>query len=173
MVKRARSKEQSSRNYDKRPVKKRNSPRYPSARNKKEYKPLFEKGDAIYAPWWENGDRSKQQWHPGVILNYTTEKDGPYGPIRRYSVQFDDGDKLDDVEDYSILSWEDFQLESKNEERGGEWVGVLERFDKRSTDEWAKSVGWYEVNIGEFALISFRLFCMTLLNTDQSRFSCA
>ena len=118
----------------------------PHTLSKKDYKPLFEKGDPVYAPWWpSNGSRADQTWYPGVIEDYVTLKNGKYGPVRKYNILFDDGDQLDRVEDYCIFSREDYLLSEKKRE----WVGVANKLDPNSSDEWAKIVGWYEATIGE------------------------
>jgi hypothetical protein len=125
----------------------------PPVLSKNEYKPLFEKGEPVYAPWWPSGkSNSERTWHPGVIKDYVTLKNGPYGPVRRYNILFDDGDELDDIEDYCIFSKEDYLLSGKQE-----WIGVANKLDKTSVDMWAKVVGWYEVSIGEllFSSVSY------------------
>jgi hypothetical protein len=114
-----------------------------------QYKPLFEKGEPVYAPWWPaNRKNSERSWHPGVIKDYVTLKNGPYGPVRRYAIQFDDGDELDDIDDYLIFSREDYLLSGKQD-----WIGVVNKLDKTSVDQWAKNVGWYEASIGESMLL--------------------
>ena len=123
------------------------SAKLPPILSKKEYKPLFEVNDPVYAPWFSSGQsRAEQTWYPGVIKGYTTVKNGAYGPTRHYDVRFDDGDELDDIEDYCIFSREDYLLSAKKE-----WIGVENKTDNRSSDQWAKLVGWYEVTIGELS----------------------
>ena len=119
----------------------------PPILSKNEYKPLFEVNDHVYAPWCSS-DKSKaeQSWYPGKVKTYTTLKNGEYGPIRRYDILFDDGDELDNIEDYCVFSREDYLLSEKKD-----WIGVVNILDESSTDPWAKKVGWYEVNIGESA----------------------
>ena len=117
----------------------------PPILSKNEYKPLFEVNDHVYAPWCSSGkSKAEQSWYPGKVKSYTTLKNGEYGPIRRYDIRFDDGDELDDIEDYCIFSREDYLLSEKKD-----WIGVENVFDGKSKDPWARKVGWYEVTIGE------------------------
>ena len=126
----------------------------PPILSKNEYKPLFEVNDHVYAPWYSSGkSRAEQAWYPGVVKSYTTVKNGEYGPIRRYDIRFDDGDELDNIEDYCVFSRKDYLLSGKKD-----WIGVENIFDSRSKDPWAKKVGWYEVTIGES--VSSRHFCV-------------
>ena len=119
----------------------------PPILSKNEYKPLFEVNEPVYAPWFSSGQsRAEQTWYPGIIKSYTTVKNGAYGPIRRYDIRFDDGDELEDIEDYCIFSREDYLLTAKKD-----WIGVENRTDNRSSDPWAKLVGWYVATIGEFS----------------------
>jgi hypothetical protein len=59
---------------------------------KKEIKPLFDKGDEVYAAYWPGDNRiaSTPTWYPGKIKNYHVEKGsggGEYGPTRFYDVE--------------------------------------------------------------------------------------
>ena len=62
---------------------------------KKELKPLFEKGDEVYAAWWSEGKRKiggsviTPLWYPGRIKSYKvdTNHDSEYGPARLYDVK--------------------------------------------------------------------------------------
>ena len=108
-------------------------------------KPLFEKGDAVYALWEESGKRT---WHPGKILSYKQfDSKSRYGDIREYVVKFDDGD-VGSTEDYNVFPLEDYLLGQSHEgEEEWKWKGVKNVTDGRSSDEWAKVVGWYVANI--------------------------
>ncbi|KAL7427247.1 hypothetical protein ACHAXM_000762 [Skeletonema potamos] len=106
-------------------------------------KPLFEKGDAVYAIWEESG-----KWFPGKILSYeVVDSKSRYGDVRKYSVKFDDGD-VGSMDDFNVFHYEDY-LVDKNDEGDWKWKwkGVKNVTDKRSSDSWAKVVGWYAVNI--------------------------
>lgn len=59
---------------------------------KKEIKPLFDKGDEVYAAYWPGDNRiaSTPTWYPGKIKNYHVEKGsggGEYGPTRFYDIE--------------------------------------------------------------------------------------
>ena len=120
----------------------------PRVLSKHEYKPLFEVNDLIFGPWADANETNgaEQTWYPGRIKSYTTIKNGTYGPIRRYNLTFDDGDEMNDVEDYFIFSREDYLLSGRSDK----WIGVEIKKDHNSDDLWAKYVDWYEANIGEF-----------------------
>ena len=58
---------------------------------KKEIKPLFDKGDEVYAAFWPDDKRSAStpSWYPGKIKSYREVKGdgrGEYGPTRFYDV---------------------------------------------------------------------------------------
>lgn len=56
-------------------------------------KPLFERGDEVYAAWWPNAKARRDknaEWFPGVVKSYSeVETQSPYGPTRFYDVEFD------------------------------------------------------------------------------------
>ena len=73
--------------------------------------------------------------------------------------RFDDGDVIDNLEDAYIFNKEDYLLTIRlNKSKKKEWIGVRNVIDEESSDMWAKSVGWYVVDIdGEerpFSLLS-------------------
>ena len=73
--------------------------------------------------------------------------------------RFDDGDVIDNLEDAYIFNKEDYLLTIRLEKsKKKEWIGVRNVVDEESSDMWAKSVGWYVVDInGEerpFSLLS-------------------
>jgi len=105
-------------------------------------KPLFEKGDAVYAIWEESG-----KWFPGKILSYeVVDSKSRYGDTRKYYVKFDDGD-VGSMEDCYVFHYEDYLLLNLTDEDEWKWKGVKNVTDKRSSDSWAKVVGWYLVDI--------------------------
>ena len=123
-------------------------------------KPLFEKGDNVYAAWWDPDTdtkrRNKAEWFPGVVLSYEEASIGAsskYGPTRLYHIMFDDGDELDNIEDYFVCSKTDYELTVKYKKP----IGVRNRRDAKSTDEWAKIVGWYEITGEDGKVQSFSL----------------
>jgi hypothetical protein len=58
---------------------------------------------------------------------------------------YDDGDELDNLEDYYVFSRADYELTMKFEEMGWGYIGVRRRLDTTSSDKWASIVGWYEI----------------------------
>jgi hypothetical protein len=129
--------------------------------SKTDLKPLFEIDDPVYAPWWPDDKRKSQPaWYLGKITGYATSKpDGKYGPTRDYSVRFDDdNEELTDIQDEYVFSREDYELTQRDGGRN-KWIGVKNVTDEGSGDSWAKIVGWYEVKIGEFKLVSCMLYC--------------
>ena len=123
-------------------------------------KPLFEVGDAVQACWWpdEKSRRanSASAWYPGTVRSYKEKKtSSPYGPTRTYDIHYDDDDELDGVEEQYVWSREDYVLNEKNlnymskkRNKGkSSWIGVKNATDKKSTDSWAKIVGWYVATI--------------------------
>jgi len=74
--------------------------------------------------------------------------------------RFDDGDVIDNLEDAYIFNKEDYLLTIRLEKskKKKEWIGVRNVVDEKSSDMWARSVGWYVANIdGEerpFSLLS-------------------
>ena len=60
-------------------------------RMKTEIKPLFEKGDKVYAAYWADDKRTAAtpSWYPGTIKRYKEVKGGndEYGPVRFYDVK--------------------------------------------------------------------------------------
>jgi hypothetical protein len=115
------------------------------ALNRTELKPLFAVGDEVYAAWGENNE-----WYPGRIKSYkVVESGGEYGQMRLYSVDFDDGDALDDVGDEYVHPKQDYLISFARGRREDTWLGVHNVTDEKSEDNWAKYVGWYNVVIGE------------------------
>jgi hypothetical protein len=113
-----------------------------AARSSLDLKPLFEVNDKVFAPWYL-----------GTITHYeTVEINGKYGPIRYYTVLFeDDMSEIKGIIDACVFDCKDYQLSTSqgDDEDEHKWVGVENVLDKKSTDMWAKSVGWYETCIGE------------------------
>ncbi len=64
--------------------------------------------------------------------------------------RFEDGDELDGIEDAYIFNKKDYELtieNAKNNEGQVKWIGVKNVLDEKSSDLWAKSVGWYSADI--------------------------
>jgi len=129
---------------------------------RKNLKPFLAAGDKVYAVWWEDEKRDKAAtWHPGVVKSVVEfSHGGEYGPIRKYDVAFDDGDELDSIEDYFVMDKKDYLISVRKED--GEWMGVENRLEKSSIDNWEKYAGlWVSTIDGEeqlFGQLSGKLF---------------
>ncbi len=119
-------------------------------------KPLFDRNEEVYAAWWKqelkdkNGENAK--WYKGKIKSYRISdvngsSPSPYGQTRLYHILYEDGDELVDLEDYWVCSKSDYELSIKFDKIGWKPIGVTEKYDPESTDEWARIVGWYVVNV--------------------------
>ena len=64
--------------------------------------------------------------------------------MRRYTVQFDDGDLGENIGDADVFSQKDYLFQIPEED----WKGIKSvKGNKR--DFWAATVGWYEVSFGK------------------------
>lgn len=118
-------------------------------------KPLFERGDRVYAAWLpvntKRSDRDTSggcsgQWFPGKIRSYKrVDSKSRYGETRTYHIDFDDGDE-GYAEDFFVMRHEDYELNLRGVAK---WKGVKPVKDPNTSDQWAKLVGWYKVNIGD------------------------
>ncbi|KAL3771167.1 hypothetical protein ACHAWU_004790 [Discostella pseudostelligera] len=117
-----------------------NNNRYPLSH----LKPFFDVGTAVYGPWWQ-GERQIfcDTWYPGKIASYKEyPSSSPYGPRRKYTIHYDDGDKLEDVEDHYVFSKEDYLVLFRK------GVGYRCELDTRyAGDLWASLVGYYVVTL--------------------------
>ena len=136
-------------------------------------KPLLKKGDQVTAAYFppSSGDADEPSgWYRGTIssLRTTASKRGQktnacYGPVRYYTVHFEDGDIGRDIPEHFVFLQEEYELlimndDEDDEDNETEWKGVRTVTDSQSEDEWAKDVGWYVATIdGEehtFSLLS-------------------
>ncbi len=109
-------------------------------------KPFFDVGTAVYGPWWTGSVRQEfcDQWFPGTISSYKeVPTSSPYGPLRLYTIDYDDGDVLEDVHDHFVFSKEDYLLHDRSL-RGVRCEAADTGF---ADDKWANVVGWYVVTI--------------------------
>jgi len=111
-------------------------------------KPLFNIGNKVTAAWWHpkldpNQEGDPKGWYPGTIVSYKNIGTSEYGPTRTYHIRYDDGDELENIQDYWVFSRKDYTLSMRSQPN----IGVKKRRDKQS-DMWAKKVGWYEINVG-------------------------
>jgi hypothetical protein len=124
-------------------------------------KPLYEKGDSVYAKWEGDGE-----WYPGTILSYKiNDCKSRYGESRTYSIKFDDGDE-GDTEDYNVFYHRDYLLTTTRKE--SKWKGVKIVKDKKSSDGWAKLVGWYEVTTVDGEALVFSALLSAMQAYDKS-----
>ena len=74
--------------------------------------------------------------------------DSSYGPTRIYNILFDDGDVLNDLNDYFVFSKEDYLLSMRNDGVSS-WIGVRNETEPRAAkeDKWPRIVGWYVATI--------------------------
>ena len=72
------------------------------------------------------------------------DKGSVYGPVRYYSIAYDDGDKLEHVNEVYVFPKFDYLLATKMNQ---EWIGVKLAVDESANDRWARKVGWYEADV--------------------------
>ena len=110
-------------------------------------KPTFEEGNYIFAKRCSDNDITTAPiWERGIIKSYKEYKDiDGYGPRRTYSILLDNGDFVQDIEDYQVILDKEYALSKHVKE--SEWKGVKHVVDKDSSDPWAREVGWYTVDI--------------------------
>lgn len=108
--------------------------------NKK--KPEFKKGERVYAML-----SSDDKWYPGRIWDIKTVpmSDSGYGPKRKFDVIYDDGEKETEVGEIYVMKKVDYELCLEKGEKN--WIGVKNVVDSSSEDEFARAIGWYEVNM--------------------------
>ena len=108
-------------------------------------KPFFDVGTSVYAPWWD--DRVQKEYcdtfYPGTITSYKEiASSSPYGPLRLYTIVYEDGDHLEDVQDHFVFSKADYLVHHRP------LRGVRCEVDGRyADDKWASIVGYYVVTI--------------------------
>ena len=105
---------------------------------------IYDKGDKVYAAWWSQDlDRSSAPptgWYSGTIKTYKMSSQQQV----QYSVLFDDGDKLDNLEEHHIMTKPDYLKKMKKElkpvfDKGDEVYAAFWPDDKRS----ASTPSWY------------------------------
>ena len=65
------------------------------------------------------------------------ENPGEYGPKRYYSIRYEDGDELDDVEDQWVFPAFDY-LHTDTDANTQKWLGVRNMTDDESDDPWGE-----------------------------------
>eukprot|EP00579_Thalassiosira_antarctica_P003270 CAMPEP_0201904980 /NCGR_PEP_ID=MMETSP0902-20130614/56276_1 /ASSEMBLY_ACC=CAM_ASM_000551 /TAXON_ID=420261 /ORGANISM="Thalassiosira antarctica, Strain CCMP982" /LENGTH=1143 /DNA_ID=CAMNT_0048439085 /DNA_START=159 /DNA_END=3590 /DNA_ORIENTATION=+ len=117
--------------------------------DKKELKPLLKVGDFVSAAWWPDKEsrrtNSCSSWYEGKIkVVKEVDRGGEYGPLRYYSIEYDDGDELDNVEDVFVFPRADYLLSTNGRPK---WIGVKNVLDEHATDQWARMIGWHVATI--------------------------
>ena len=145
----------------------------PNMKQQHTLKPLLKIGDEVTAAWWPPStpditEVAPSGWYRGVISSFKTahpnnksssssNTNNYYGPVRSYSVNFDDGDVGSDIpehfvflhEEYEIMTMHDDDDDREDDDDAEDivWKGVRTVTDRHSDDPWAKHVGWYVATI--------------------------
>ena len=110
-------------------------------------------GDKVYAAWWSQDlDRSSApptSWYPGTIKSYKISSQQV-----RYIVVFDDGDKLDNLEEHHVMTKPDYLKKMKKElkplfDKGDEVYAAFWPDDKRS----ASTPSWYPGKVKDYRVV--------------------
>jgi hypothetical protein len=110
----------------------------------------LEVGQRVVAAWWANAlDTASPPagWYPGVIKACRQlQQGGKFGPDRFYDIEYDDGDRLDDIEDIFVFQESEYELLRRDAIlETSAWKGVRNVLDKGSADRWASTVGYWEL----------------------------
>lgn len=116
-------------------------------------KPAIRKGEKVYACWTDD-DGQRKDWFPGRVWDVKECDVGEYGPIRRYDVIFDDGDKETGLGEIWVTRKSEYELCVKKPE--AEWKGVTNVTFSESKDEYARVIGWYQVDGAQQVYSSLR-----------------
>ena len=115
---------------------------------------VYDKGDKVYAAWWSQDlDRSSAPptgWYSGTIKTYKMSSQQQV----QYSVVFDDGDKLDNLEEHHIMTKPDYLKKMKKElkplfDKGDEVYAAFWPDDKRS----ASTPSWYPGKVKNYRVV--------------------
>ena len=109
-------------------------------------KPVYEVGDSIAITAMCYSDHDLSLILRGMVkaVKEYDDIDG-YGNRREYSILLDSGDIMDDIEDYQVISIEDYKV--SNYIKQSDWKGVKHVYDRESSDPWARERGWYTADI--------------------------
>lgn len=141
----------------------------PNMKQQHTLKPLLKVGNEVTAAWWPPTTKDITEvapsgWYRGIISSYKTvypnnnsssSNNNYYGPVRLYSVNFDDGDFGCDIPEHFVFLHEEYEIMTMHDDNDGEndddedivWKGVRTVTDRHSDDPWAKHVGWYVATI--------------------------
>jgi len=115
---------------------------------------IYDKGDKVYAAWWSQDlDRSSAPptgWYSGTIKTYKMSSQQQV----QYSVVFDDGDKINNLEEHHIMTKPDYLKKMKKElkplfDKGDEVYAAFWPDDKRS----ASTPSWYPGNVKSYRVV--------------------
>ena len=115
---------------------------------------IYDKGDKVYAAWWSQDlDRSSAPptgWYSGTIKTYKMSSQQQV----QYSVVFDDGDKIDNLEGHHIMTKPDYIKKMKKElkpvfDKGDEVYAAFWPDDKRS----ASTPSWYLGKVKNYRVV--------------------
>lgn len=108
----------------------------------------------VYAAWWSQDlDRSSApptSWYPGTIKTHKVSGQQQV----RYSVVFDDGDKLDNLEEHHIMTKDAYLKKMKKElkplfDKADEVYAAFWPDDKRS----ASTPSWYPGKVKSYRVV--------------------
>lgn len=135
----------------------------PNMKQQHTLKPLLKVGDEVTAAWWppttpDITEVAPSGWYRGVIASFKTvfpnksSSSNYYGPVRVYSVNFDDGDFGSDIPEQFVFLHEEYEIMTMHDDDGEDdedmvWKGVRTVTDRHTDDPWAKHVGWYVATI--------------------------
>jgi len=115
---------------------------------------LFDKGDKVYAAWWSQdtvrSEANPTSWYPGTIKAY--KMSGHQRVL--YSVVFDDGDKINNLEEHHIMTKPNYLKKMKKElkplfDKGDEVYAAFWPDDKRS----ASTPSWYPGKVKSYRVV--------------------
>ena len=142
----------------------------------KDLKPVLQKGDKVWAAWWnlakdEIINTAGALWFEGKV-HATKEvnrcgnsRASEYGPLRLYDIHFNDGDKLKGVLDVFVCPEKDYNLQTKIKRK--HWKGVRNVVDKKSSDRYAREIGWYNVVAVDGQEISYSTLYEAMKKSDE------
>mmetsp|Transcript_18796 Transcript_18796/g.41823 ORF Transcript_18796/g.41823 Transcript_18796/m.41823 type:complete len:341 (-) Transcript_18796:114-1136(-) len=119
-------------------------------------RPNLKRGDKVVAAWFSS--KGKCRWYNGVIADYKViQTDKAFGEKRSYSIDFDDGDTTEGLDDFYVMSQLDYELDTQLTTKKRELKGVINHMEEKSDDEYAQTKGWYTTELTgkkEFASLS-------------------
>ena len=139
----------------------------------KRTKPSFHRGEKVYAVVKGNDPSSSgtREWFPGRVWDYRVKHETSYGPVKEYDISeyyimigelvfirpflviltsqypavFDDGEVAHNLDEVWVMKEEDHDvLSAKPDEIS--WIGNQRYTDGSATDEYARTVCWYETH---------------------------